>query len=105
MAPSHIYLTIILAAFITANIPWLTERFLLVVKLNKTAWLRWLEWLLLYLIVGALSFAVEYKLTGTLYPQGWEFYVTTLCLFIVFALPGFIYHYDFKHLLGRKNAD
>ena len=44
--------------------------------------------------------ALEYKMTGGLHTQQWEFYVASLCLFVVFALPGFIYHYDFKKLLN-----
>ena len=43
----------ILVAFITANIPWLSDRFLVVFSIrNKNGWLRWLEWLLLYGVVG-----------------------------------------------------
>lgn len=104
MAHSNIYMVVILAAFFAANMPWLSERFLMVFNLAKNAWLRWLEWLILYFITGLLSYAVEFKLTGTLYKQGWEFYVVTLCLFIVFALPGFIYHHDFKRLLRGKSS-
>jgi len=44
--------------------------------------------------------ALENKLTGGLHNQQWGFYVATLCLFVVFALPGFIYHYDLKKLLN-----
>lgn len=46
--------------------------------------------------------ALEYKITGGNYSQQWEFYVATLCLFVVFALPGFIYHYDLKKLLKSQ---
>ncbi len=45
-----------------------------------------------------MALALENKVTGGLHPQQWEFYVATLCLFVVFALPGFIYHYDLKNL-------
>jgi hypothetical protein len=34
-------------------------------------------------------------MTGQLHTQDWEFYATSFCLFIVFALPGFIYRHDF----------
>ena len=67
--------------------------------MNKNAWWRWLEWLLLYFIMGFLAFALERKITGVHHQQDWEFYVTTLSLFMVFALPGFIYHYDLKRIL------
>ncbi|MGY6274901.1 DUF2818 family protein [Methylomonas sp. MgM2] len=99
MMRSNVYEVLLVAAFIAANIPWLTEHFLLVVRLNKTAWWRWLEWLVFYCLTGLLAMALENKLTGGVHSQQWEFYVATLCLFVVFALPGFIYHYDLKKLL------
>jgi hypothetical protein len=105
MAPTGLYGFFILAAFVAANIPWVSDRFLMVFKRDKNAWLRWLEWLAMYVLAGALSVALEYKLTGTRHVQGWEFYVATLCLFLVFALPGFIYHYDLKRLLSKKTPD
>jgi hypothetical protein len=101
MAASGLYLGFILVAFLAANCPWLSERFLLLLTIRKSAWLRWLEWLLLYVIVGLVSVGLEYKVTGVRQPQSWEFYVVTLALFMVFALPGFIYHYDLKKLLQR----
>ena len=30
---------------------------------------------------------------GPVYRQRWEFYAVTVCLFLVFAYPGFIYRY------------
>lgn len=99
MAHSHVYGVLLAMAFAAANLPWLSERFLLLIKLNKTAWWRWLEWWVCYGVVGLLAMALENKLTGGVHGQQWEFYVATLCLFVVFALPGFIYHYDLKKLL------
>jgi hypothetical protein len=38
------------------------------------------------------------------HPQGWEFYVITLALFAMFALPGFIWRYDLRpQLRARKD--
>jgi hypothetical protein len=99
MQHSSVYGVLLAVAFLAANFPWLSERFLLVIKLHKTAGWRWLEWLVCYGLVGLLAMALENKLTGGLHVQQWEFYVATLCLFVVFALPGFIYHYDLKKLL------
>lgn len=99
MAATSVYGVLLAVAFIAANLPWLSERFLLVVRLNKTAGWRWMECLVCYGLVGLLAMALENKLTGGLHGQQWEFYVATLCLFTVFALPGFIYHYDLKKLL------
>jgi len=98
MAQSGVYSALLAVAFVVANLPWLNERFLLVIKIDKTAWWRWLEWLCCYGLTGLLAAALEYRATGGLYPQQWEFYVASLCLFVVFALPGFIYHYDLKKL-------
>jgi hypothetical protein len=97
--------SLILIAAVAANLPWLSDRILLVrhagAKGKRAGW-RWLEWLLLYFLLGALALGLENKLNGEIYPQGWEFYAVTLCLFLVFALPGFIYRYEFKHLLERR---
>lgn len=98
-------LSLILIAFVAANLPWLSDRVLLVRRAGvwgKGAGWRWLEWLLLYFVVGGLALGLENKLNGGIYPQGWEFYAVTLCLFLVFALPGFIYRHEFKHLLERR---
>lgn len=91
-------------AFVAANLPWLNERFLFVIepKPAKTPWMRLLEWLLLYFVVGFIALGFEKKMTGQLHPQEWEFYATGFCLFIVFALPGFIYRHDFLHHLQRR---
>jgi hypothetical protein len=99
MAPSGLYSILLVMAVMAANLPWLSERFLLAFQLNKNGWWRWLEWLVWYFFTGALAMAMENKVTGGNYAQQWEFYVATLCLFVVFALPGFIYHYDLKKLL------
>jgi hypothetical protein len=98
-------LSLIVIAVIAANLPWLSDRILLLRPAGeggKGAWWRWLEWLLLYFLVGGLALGLENKLNGEIYPQGWEFYAVTLCLFLVFSLPGFIYRYEFKHLLERR---
>ncbi|MGZ4960872.1 MAG: DUF2818 family protein [Methylomonas sp.] len=98
MAQSGICGILLLLAVIAANLPWLSDRFLIAIRLDKNAWWRWLEWLVWYVLTGLLAMAMENKVTGGLHTQQWEFYVATLCLFVVFALPGFIYHYDLKNL-------
>jgi len=95
---------LIAVAIIAANLPWLSEReFFAFVPAgrDKRAWVRLFEWQLLYFITGAVAIGLEKKLNGEIYPQGWEFYAVTYCLFLVFALPGFIYRYEFKRLLER----
>ena len=96
---------LIVIAFVAANLPWLSEREFFVLNpaagRGKRAWVRWLEWQSLYLVTGAVAIGLEKKLNGDIYPQGWEFYAVTYCLFLVFALPGFIYRHEFKRLLVR----
>lgn len=96
---------LLVTALLAANLPWLSERFLLVFPTggrDKRAWMRLFEWLCLYFIIGGLAFGLETKATGGIHEQGWEFYAVTFCLFLVFALPGFIYRHDLKHLLDRE---
>ena len=99
---------VILLALLAANLPWLSDRILFIrrpVAGRKRAWWRWLEWLILYFIVGGVALGFEQKIHGEIYGQDWEFYAVTLCLFLVFALPGFIYRYDLRrHLMHRRKA-
>jgi hypothetical protein len=85
-------------AVAAANLPWLSSNLLLVVRLAypKSAWLRVLEWFAGYLLTGFLALGMERKLTGAIHTQDWEFYVVTLFLFAVLALPGFIYRHEFR---------
>lgn len=99
------FILLLLVALVAANLPWLTDRVLFVLPAparGKREWVRLLEWALMYAVIGALAVGLEYRTTGGVYPQGWEFYVTTLCLFLVFALPGFIYHHDLRRLLKKR---
>lgn len=81
-------------AMLLANLPWLSQKCLLVLDCTKkAAWLRLVEWLLLYFITGALALGLEYKAMGEIHAQDWEFYAVTFSLFLVFAFPGFIYRY------------
>ncbi|MFZ6707558.1 DUF2818 family protein [Undibacterium sp. TC9W] len=58
----------------------------------KSLWLRLLELIILYFIVGAIAFVLE-SAAGNRFPQGWEFYAINACLFLVLAFPGFVYRY------------
>lgn len=92
-------------ALIAANLPWLSERVLFVMPRppsGKREWIRVLEWLLLYGLTGLVASGLEHRAQGERYAQDWEFYVITLCLFMVFALPGFIWHHDLGPHLRRR---
>ena len=87
---------IVLAALLAANLPFLSDRRFLVMPANsapKGLGFRLLELLLLYGMLGAIAHFLEARAHGNTYPQGWEFYAITLCLFIVMAFPGFATRY------------
>ncbi len=80
---------------ILANFPFFTESVFGAFRLKqrtKPAFVRLLELLILYLIVLGIARAIESSL-GNAFPQGWQFYATTVCLFIVLGFPGFVFRY------------
>lgn len=89
--------------FVAANLPWLLDRSIVFfLKPHKTILFRWLEWFVFYLLCGFLAILFEQKVMGEAFSQGWEFYVVSLCLFVVFALPGFIYFVDLRKVLDER---
>jgi hypothetical protein len=95
---------VIALGILGANLPFLNEKLFAAVPLKKAAqaegskgWrkplaLRLLEMVILYFIVGAVAFALEARI-GNAFPQTWEFYAITGCLFLVLAFPGFVTRY------------
>ena len=86
---------IILLAAVAANLPFLNERILGVLPLlsgNKPVWMRLIELVVLYLLVGVLAFLLEGRI-GRVHSQDWQFYAVTVCLFLVLAFPGFVMRY------------
>ncbi|HEY6896623.1 MAG TPA: DUF2818 family protein [Rhodocyclaceae bacterium] len=87
---------VLLLALVGANLPFFSRRILFVLPPRAgekgLAW-RLLEVLLAYFIVGGIAALMESRAHGGVYPQHWEFYATTLCLFIVLAYPGFVIRY------------
>ena len=86
---------VILLAILAANLPFLNEQIFAFVPLRtpvKSFWTRLLELAILYGLVGAAAHLLESRM-GNAFPQGWEFYAVTICLFIVLAYPGFVYRY------------
>ena len=78
-----------------ANLPWFGERLFFIVKMKaKPVWLRLAELMVYYLLSLLLAVGFEIRFSGDIYPQTWEFFVTTFCLFLVLAVPGVIYRYQ-----------
>jgi hypothetical protein len=94
---------VIILAMLAANLPFFTRRILFVVAPRSgekaLAW-RLLEVVVFYLAVGAIALALESRAYGSAYPQGWQFYAITFCLFIVLAFPGFTVRYLWRQ---RRN--
>ncbi len=93
---------VIVAALLAANLPFFSQRFLGVIPLRhgKPLSVRLAELVVLYFVVGGLGLALEHR-AGQIAPQGWEFYAVTGALFLVFAFPGFVWRFLWKH--GRNS--
>lgn len=85
-------------AVLAANLPFVNQRVLAVGPVRKGKSLAWraVELLVFYLLVGAASLSLEQSL-GQIYPQRWEFFATTLALFVTLAFPGFVFRYLIRH--------
>ena len=100
---------LIVILFIAANLPWISERFLIFIQPKdnqKKIWMRLAEWLILFFLSGLLAAGLEKKITGEIHSQDWEFYAVGFFLFVLFAFPGFIYRHEFrKHLRQAGNGN
>lgn len=85
---------VLVAALLAANIPFLSQRVLLVGPRQEEKAFGWrlLELVLLWLALLATGFGLESQL-GQRSPQGWEFFAAMGCLFLTLAVPGFIWRY------------
>jgi hypothetical protein len=100
-----IVIILLVCGILAANLPWLSERVFFFFEPaggKKGVAIRLLEWLVLLLIFIVAALGAENKVMGSNYHQGWEFYAVLVCLFLVFALPGFIYRYDLKPHLEKR---
>jgi hypothetical protein len=91
---------VIAVAIAFANLPFLNENVLGFIPVKparnrghaKYFVVRLLELFVLYFVVGALAHALESRI-GNAFPQTWEFYAISACLFVVLAFPGFVLRY------------
>lgn len=90
-------LSILFLAVILANLPFLHgSRFLLVFSKRKNFLLESIEFAFLYGIIGLISLQLEAR-DAVVHNQNWHFYVVTFFLFVVFAFPGFVIKYFWRH--------
>jgi len=93
---------VIALGLIGANLPFFNSRLLCLFPASaKSLWVRLAELLVWYGIVGACGFAFEGAL-GNRFSQGWQFYAITLCLFLVFAFPGFVWRYLLRRQVIKR---
>jgi len=81
-------------AVVAANLPYFSERLLLVGPRRApkpTGW-RLLELLLMAVLTFGIGSLLEARI-GQRHAQGWEFYAAAACLFITLGFPGFVWRY------------
>lgn len=94
---------VVVLSLVAANMPFLTERLLLVGPRRSPKSMAWrlLELLLLWTVVMLLGMALEARI-GQRHTQGWEFYAVFGSLFLTFAFPGFVWRYLRKSAPHRE---
>ncbi|MDC9724380.1 MAG: DUF2818 family protein [Gammaproteobacteria bacterium] len=97
-------ITLILLFLVIANLPWFTERVFLVYPLQsvKSVVIRLIELVVYYFASLLIAIAAEIQFSGDVFPQQWEFFVTTFCLFLVLAVPGVIYRYQWLPMQQKE---
>lgn len=79
---------------LAANLPWFSNKLFYVIPVkHKPKNLFWclFELMVLYFLAGGVALYAEFATFGQTAQQGWEFYAVTVCLFLVFSFPGFVY--------------
>lgn len=57
-----------------------------------------------YIVSLLIAVAFELKFSGDIHEQAWEFFVTTFCLFLVLAVPGVIYRFQWLPMQKKTGA-
>ena len=86
--------TVLVLALVAANLPFFTERLMLVGPRRDPKSLAWrvVELLVLWGLTLAVGFALEASI-GQRHAQNWEFYAAFGFLFLTLAFPGFVWRY------------
>jgi hypothetical protein len=84
---------LLVAAIMLANLPFATQRFLLVFPrpVKTMAWC-FLELLIFYFIFLGVGLALEANVSRV-QTQAWQFFAITFLMFLVLAYPGFVWRY------------
>ncbi len=88
------WIVIVLMA-VFANFPFFTDSLFGVIRMKqgtKSGFVRIFELLLLYAILLGIAHVIESS-QGNAFPQGWQFYAVTVCLYLVLGFPGFVHRY------------
>jgi hypothetical protein len=92
---------VIALALVLANLPFFSENVFGFIPLKaaepgaarmKPLWVRLLELLVLYFVVGTVARLLEGRI-GNVFDQSKEFYMLTVPLFVTLAFPGFVIRY------------
>jgi Na+-driven multidrug efflux pump len=89
---------VLLAAFIAANLPFVSQRLLLVGPRRDDKGLAWrfLEMIVLAAVALGIGLLLETRI-GQAHDQGWQFYAAFGCLFLTLAFPGFVWRQLRRH--------
>ncbi len=89
-------LLFLLVMLLMANVSWVSDKWLGVIGQMRSLWHRFAALLPAYAITLLVAYAVERSVMGQVWPQGWEFYSVTVCVFLVLSFPGFVYRVLWK---------
>ncbi len=95
-------------AVLLANLPWIFDRrlFLLVpLEKPKAFWQGVVEWAVYFGLMTLFGYLLEGRIMGNHAGQAWEFWVTVIFMFAIFAFPGFIYRYNFRRYFVRNGVE
>jgi len=89
---------VLFVALVAANLPFISQRILIVGPRPAHKSLGWRlgELLLMAALTLVGGVAIEARI-GQIQPQGWEFYAAFACLFLTFAFPGFVWRILRRH--------
>ncbi|SDK16890.1 Protein of unknown function [Methylophilus rhizosphaerae] len=79
-----------------ANLGWVSDKWFGIAGSISQLWQRFAVLLPAYFMTIIIAYFAERFVMGQVWPQGWEFYSVTACLFLVFSFPGFVYRVLWK---------